>query len=222
MKTRVNYASIYTNQTKKRTIDIINNSANKINLSFDKLTIPKHIKAEIPATLLPNAKGVITISYNASLKNDWDYVIDRLYLQINNSSQKHEIYVNARIEEDFSKLSQKELKEAPIVKFEDELYNFGTVKSGKKIAIEFKYKNLGKRDLIIRKLQTNCACISVGYQKITKANSSDIIKIIFDSNKYDGNIYKTIKLVTNIPGRDKHGRSKSKIILRIKGKVERL
>jgi hypothetical protein len=217
----VAFARIYDTDVKKQTIGIVNDSDKEIKLSFDSKRIPAHIKTEItPSVLKPKQEGKITITYDASKKNNWDYVYDRLNILVDGQSQpRNTLTISATIVEDFTKLSKEELANAPTMDFESREYNFGEIKQGDVITHVFKFKNNGKRDLLIHKTRSSCGCTTAEVPKIIKPGQTGEIKVIFNSAHKSGKQNKTVTLITNIPGKDKNGRDKYKIVLRMRGEV---
>ena len=218
----VAFAKINNTEVKKQTISIVNDSDKKITVSFDKKRIPAHIKTEItPPVLNPKQEGKITIIYDAAKKNDWDYVYDRLNILVNNERPtRNTLTVSATIVEDFSKLSKEELENAPTMDFDSKVYDFGKIKQGEIVTHSFKFKNNGKRDLLIHKTRSSCGCTTAEVPKVVKPGETGEIKVIFNSTHKMGKQNKTVTLITNIPGKDDKGRDKYKIILRMRGEVE--
>jgi len=217
----VAFAKISNTAVKTKSIDIVNDSEKDITVSFDPKRIPPHIKAEVtPSVLKPKQSGKITITYDAAKKNDWDYVYDRLSILINNERPpRSTLTISATIVEDFSKLSKEELDNAPTMDFEHLSYDFGKIKKGEIITHVFKFKNNGKRDLLIHKTRSSCGCTTAEVPKVVKPGESGEIKVIFNSTHKQGKQNKTVTLITNIPGKDKNGRDKYKITLRMRGEV---
>ncbi|MEN8122602.1 MAG: DUF1573 domain-containing protein [Bacteroidota bacterium] len=222
MKTNhVAFAKLNNQQVKKQSVEIVNDSDKDITISFDPNRMPSHIKAEVvPNKLKAKQKGKFIITYDASKKNSWGYVIDRLNILINGTKpMRNRLSVSATIVEDFSKLSKSELANAPTMDFDNKEFNFGKLKQGQKVTHEFKFKNNGKRDLIIRKTKTSCGCTAVETKKVIKPGETSTIKAVFNSAHKSGKQNKSVTLITNIPGKDKNKRDLYKIILRVKGEV---
>lgn len=222
MKTNhVAFAKLNNHQLKKQSVEIVNDSDADITISFDPNRMPAHIKAEaVPNKLKANKKGKFIITYDASKKNDWGYVIDRLGVLINGKKpMRNTLSVSATIVEDFSKLSKQELANVPTMDFDNKEFNFGKLKQGKSVTHNFMFKNNGKRDLIIRKTKTSCGCTVVETKKVIKPGETSMIKAVFNSANKSGKQNKSITLTTNIPGKDKNGRDLYKVVLRVKGEV---
>jgi hypothetical protein len=47
---------------------------------------------------------------------------------------------------------------APIMEFEEEVFDFGTLTEGDTVSHEFKFKNVGKSALVITDVQVQCGC----------------------------------------------------------------
>lgn len=217
----VAFARIYNTEVKTLSTDIINDSDKPVTITFNDKIVPKHLKVVAsPKTLAPKQKGKIKITYDASKKNAWGYKPDRLVLILNGESMtRYPLSISATIKEDFSKLSASELASAPTMDFDSKVFNFGTIKQGEKVSHEFKFKNNGKRDLIIRDTKTTCGCTAVETKKVIKPGESSTIKTTFNSSGKLNKQNKSITLITNIPGKDKNNAEKYKVVLRVKGQV---
>jgi len=204
------------NPTSKRDtiVNIINAGKEPITIKF--MGIPNSLKLIVnPEVLKPNQKGTIKISYDASKAKDWGFLFEYVNLNINNKiDMANKITVSSTIEEDFSKLTPTQLEKAAKVKFENTTYNFGTIKEGQKADYEFKFKNEGKTDLILRKVTTSCGCTTTTPKEMTvKPGDSSSIKIVFDSTGKKGTQNKTVTVITNDP-------KGPNVMLWIKGIVE--
>jgi len=220
-KRNIHFPQIYTNETKTDKIEIINTSKEPVTVTFNKnRSMPRYLKVSCtPATLQPNEKGVITVSYNAAEKNDWGYVYDRLYLSFNDQTNyNNRINISAVIKEHFT---QEQIDNPPVFTLiSDKTYDFGTIKQGDVIEHIFKFKNTGKSDLIIRKMKSSCGCTaaSVG-SKTIKPGEEGSIKAVFNSRGKRGQQHKSITVTTNIP--EVAGKpAKSQIVLMLTGKVD--
>lgn len=199
--------------TSEKGLEVINNSDKDVKVEFQK--VPKHIVIAMkPAVLKPKQKGEIVASYNAPLRNDWGFVIDRMALDINGTTDRtYSLVVSANIEEDFSALSEAELAKAPVISVDDVEFSFGKITQGEKVEHTYVLTNSGKSDLQIRKVKASCGCTAVQPEKnIISPGESVNIKTVFNSAGKLGNQNKTVTIITNDP-------KKSKMILWVKGEV---
>ena len=199
--------------TAEKQLEVINNSDKRVEIAFQR--VPKHvtIKAE-PASLRPKQKGVIVATYNAPMRNDWGFVIDRMNLSINGVTERnYSLVVSANIEEDFSALSPEEMANAPVISVNNTEFNFGKIKQGEKVEHVYVLTNSGKSELHIRKVKASCGCTAVQPEKrIIAPGESVDITTVFNSAGKTGNQNKTVTIITNDP-------KKSKLILWVKGEV---
>lgn len=87
---------------------------------------------------------------------------------------------------------------APIMKFEKELYDFGVITEGASIKYEFKFKNTGKTPLIISNAMATCGCTVPEYPtKPIKPGESGIIKVVFNSQGKTGIQDKVVSIISN-------------------------
>ena len=194
------FVQIKENQVKKDSTEIINNTDKPVQLSFK--TPPPHLSAVIkPSTLAPKQKGYIVVTFDASKIKAYGFVMGRIYLNVDGQDDyKNSIAVSTTLEEDFSALSAEDLKNAPVVKYDLESFDFGDIKPGSKVEHTFNLKNEGKKDLIIRDVKSSCGCTAVSPSKnIVTSGESVPLKVTFDSTGKNGRNNKTITVITNDP-----------------------
>lgn len=214
MKTNhVAFMEIKNTVVRTDTLEIYNNWYKPMTIAFSSLPAFLTIKA-IPETLLPNKKGMILVTYDATKKNDYGLVYDNTNILTNDSADaSKQLTISANVVEDFSKLTPKQKKNAPKIVFTTESYDFGTVKEGDPVKFTFELKNNGIDDLIIRKTKASCGCTASNPEKTTlKKGESSKIDIDFNSNGKKGEQHKTVTVISNDP-------DKPSIVLNIKGTV---
>lgn len=199
------FGEIYKNKAATYTIKIFNASNDKpASLTFRK--IPAHLKIRvIPEVIEPQQEGRIELEYITAGKNDWDYVVDRLDLLINEQAfTNNRINVTANIKEDFSGISAEEMALAPRVEFDSHNYDFGVILGDKVVEHVFKLTNTGKSNLFIRKVTATCGCTAVQPAKtMIPPGDSTVIKVVFNPSGREGNQKKAITVITNDPKRSK-------------------
>jgi hypothetical protein len=200
-------------ETKTDSLEVINDSDQPITIGFQ--LVPQHLTVKaVPEKLGPHKKGHIVVTYDAKKKNDWGYVIDRMYVTINGKRiTTNRLNVSANIVEDFSNV---DLKKAPKIEFDQIDYDFGEVTDGDIVTHKFTFKNTGKGDLIIRKVKSSCGCTAtlVG-DKVIKKGKKSYIEAKFNSRGRGGHKqYKTITVISNDP-------EHPQVILRLHGMVKR-
>jgi hypothetical protein len=225
LRLKTNYLSfskVLNTQKVIDTIEVINQGQNAIELTFE--NVPKEMSIQAIPTKLDGTnmtkqdygqKGIIVISFDATQRNDWGSITDRISVIINGEkNNNYRISVSAIITEDFSHLTEHELSKAPIIEFSEVDYDFGTINQGDRAVHNFEFTNKGKSDLVIRKIGTTCGCTATNPEKmVIKSGESSHITVTFNSAGKKGDQHKTITIFTNDP---KH----SEFLLNIHGKVE--
>jgi hypothetical protein len=188
-------------EVKVDSVGMANLTDKPMNISFR--NVPDYIKiSALPETLKPNQTGRIIVEYDGKKKNDWGFLMDKVTVAINGETDnnQNQLSISATLEEDFSKYTEAELAKAPKIVFESTDYNFGDIKEGDKVSYAFKYKNDGKNDLIIRKVNSTCGCTVVNSTKdIVKPGESAEFQVTFNSTGRSNRQNKTINIVTNDP-----------------------
>ena len=86
----------------------------------------------------------------------------------------------------------------PVIKFDEEIHDFGKLIEGETVSWSFKFKNTGKSDLIIADVSTSCGCTVPSYSRDPiPAGKSGEIKVSFNSAGKRGFQTKSIVIVAN-------------------------
>ena len=89
-------------------------------------------------------------------------------------------------------------KDLPIFEFEQEVQDFGTITQGEIVEKTFRFKNVGKSNLLISSAHGSCGCTVADYpEKPIAPGEEAVIKVKFDSNGKQGKQHKTVTLVAN-------------------------
>ncbi|MCQ2230041.1 MAG: DUF1573 domain-containing protein [Bacteroidales bacterium] len=211
--THLAFTKLAPEEVKIAEVKVWNNSAQDLTPEF--INVPSHIQiASIPATIKVGETGVIQANYDAAKKNDWGFVTDQVYVIFDGQrAYKNRLTISATIAEDFSKLSDAELSNAPSVSFDSKDFDFGSVGQGSKVEHDYIITNNGEKNLVIRKVKASCGCTAVNPAKtILAKGESTTIHATFDSRGKSGRQQKTITVITNDP-------KQSNVILRISGTV---
>jgi len=210
----ISVGTVYKNSKKSQTLQIINTGKEKVNVGFT--DFPKHITLKaIPEILEPGVSGIIEVIYDASLIDDWGFVVDRVNITVNGKTDADKrITISADLGEDYSKLTEEQLKNSPIVTFNKEIFDFGTIKQNQIVENNFVVSNKGNTDLIIHKVKSTCGCTVVQPEKnILKPGETTNFKTTFSAASRNGEQSKIVTVYTNDP-------KKSVVRLYVKGIVE--
>ncbi|MCF8378010.1 MAG: DUF1573 domain-containing protein [Bacteroidales bacterium] len=209
----LSFGTVFKGVPQTKLLEIINTSdiVQKIELS----DIPAHLKATVlTPSLKPGETGNIKVDYLSDKQSDWDFIIDRISVSLNGVKDRtYKIVISANIQEDFSSLTTEQRNNAPIIEFSSTTFNFGKLAQGENVEYEYPFKNNGKSDLLIRKVNASCGCTAIlTDQKIVGPGQSASIKVSFNSAGKMGAQNKTVTVITNDP-------LNPRIILWIKGDV---
>jgi Protein of unknown function (DUF1573) len=196
------FTNVKKNEKKMRVMPLINTSAEPVKVEFD--AVPAHLTLKSnPETIKPGQKGIVEGTYDATKNGGWGNVSDMIKIKLNGVIQENlYYYVSANLVEDFSSLTKDELDNAPVFKVESTAVDLGKIKGSTQNEVIFKFKNEGKRDLLIRFVRSTCGCTAVqqGNQGVgIKPGESSTIKAVFNSGSYSGKVTKAIYVYTNDP-----------------------
>ncbi|HBX51668.1 MAG: hypothetical protein A2W98_05765 [Bacteroidetes bacterium GWF2_33_38] len=208
--THIAFNQMFNSDIKTEEVDVFNPTDKPLKITFE--NFPPHFSLKaIPEVLAAGAKGKIVATYDATKKNDWGYVVDRVRIFLNDDkTSNYRIAVSARIEEKFDEASK---AVAPKAVFDSKDFTFGTIKQGESASHDFVLKNEGKSNLIIRKTKASCGCTAIAPENnVIAPGESTKIKTTFNSAGKKGVQNKTITVITNDP-------ENTTIILNVKGEV---
>ena len=109
-------------------------------------------------------------------------------------------YITSDVDEDFSVLTKKQIKRAPILSFDKTEEQFGTIKDTDLKTTLFKLSNKGKDDLIIHKIINKSESIEVLIDKtIIKKGEIATLTINYSPKNYIGVDQRFINIISNDP-----------------------
>ena len=88
-----------------------------------------------------------------------------------------------------------EVSGAPVMEFEKEIFDFGTIAQGEKVNFIYKFTNTGDADLIISSAKGSCVP-DWPKQPIAPGEVSEI-KVVFNSDGKSGNQHKDVSINAN-------------------------
>ena len=143
------------------------------------------------------------ITYDARKRNTYGFVTERLVLKTTdpvNAEKQYPVFVT--LEESFSGISEEERKNGPRMILGIEDLKFGEVAKSASLDKEIEFKNTGKRELIIRSLVSNCACIMANaVPERIPAGGAGKIRLTFTPGERTGRQNKSVMVYCNDPER---------------------
>ncbi len=193
------FGTVYKDEAKTKTLEIVNIKDIPLKVTFT--NVPQYISLKcVPEMLQPMQEGIIEGTYNGTKVDDWEFMIDRVGIVVNDKTDdEKKLTISANIVEDFSKWTPEMLKNAPYIKFDTTVFDFGNLAPDVKVEHVFTLKNLGKSDLIIHKIKPSCGCTVVRPEStLIPAGKSTSMTAQFHAYA-EGEQNKFITIVTNDP-----------------------
>lgn len=120
------------------------------------------------------------------------------FISCNNDSEDVEVTTDLINNPSTASSNIEEQDNQPFFEFIEEVIDFGTVTQGEIVSASFKFRNVGKKDLIISSAQGSCGCTVPEWPKEPiKPGEDGVINVTFNSNGRQGLQNKTVTLVSN-------------------------
>jgi len=167
-----------------------------------KVVSPAYIQVDVePRKLAPGDKGVIRISYNGAMKNQYGFQSDNVEIETDDSLIPVKSFsVYATLEDFFPQMSSAELSQAPQLTFSSYTLDLGNVKEAAPLTKEIAFTNTGRKELLVKSIQPNCSCVTAAASKTSlKPGETAVLKISFYPQDRSGTQNKAISVYTNDP-----------------------
>jgi hypothetical protein len=200
-------------ETKSFSITVMNFSETNPSI-FMPLNLPNFIVMDGIEALNPGAEIEINFKYDATKRGEIGFYKDIITIQTQDQVEpKISLFIDATISEDFSKLSPKQLQDAPVANLEMLNLDFGKVDKSANSTIEVKMYNNGKNPLQIRQLRSSNTVFTIVADKneISKGSFATL-SVTLNSKNRRGLQNATIDIVTNDP-------ANSTLLLNCKGEL---
>jgi hypothetical protein len=198
--TSCNVGKVFINRENESVTFPIKNTS-KDTIRFLALESPKYLKVQYPKFLAPNQAYDVKVLYDAKQKGQYGFVTENFILHTTDQEiPDKSVSVYVTVEEYFPKLSEQELAIAPVLTLSANVINFGRVRAGVQLERDVKVKNTGKKDLIIRYVQTNCTCLTSRLDKMKlKPGEETTLKSILNTTGRSGPQNKSISIYSTDP-----------------------
>ena len=98
-------------------------------------------------------------------------------------------------------IAQLDTNQYTMIKWKDTLLNFGTVKEGDTVRLQFSFLNTGNKFLFINNVRPSCGCTIVDYpEQPIKPGAEGNILALFTTNWHPGIQKKSIQVKVNTKG----------------------
>jgi hypothetical protein len=90
------------------------------------------------------------------------------------------------------------LKDSTTVQLIDSVYNFGTIKQGQSVSFNFRFKNTGKRVLVVTDASASCGCtVPEKPERPIMPGEASFIRVVFNSTGKSGHQEKVVTVLAN-------------------------
>jgi archaellum component FlaG (FlaF/FlaG flagellin family) len=104
-----------------------------------------------------------------------------------------------KVVDDGSKQMADALKDSTTVQLIDSVYNFGKIAEGEKVEYSFRFKNTGKKPLVVTNASASCGCtVPEKPEKPILPGETGFIKVIFNSKGKSNHQEKAITVSSNV------------------------
>lgn len=187
------------------------------NVSIEPSGLPAYI-SEVSRSfgkeLKPNEEGYIVFKYDASQRSAFGVVKDGITILTNDSIEpKKRIHFSVNISEDFSKLTEKDLKNAPVCKVSLTQIEMGQIAKNGVVNKEVVVSNNGKSPLIVRSLNSSLSSLVVKMDKMSiEPGQTATLSLSYNSKNRRGKQNASVDIITNDP-------ANSRISITVSGEV---
>lgn len=200
--TTINMGNVFNNEPKVKQVDFFNFKNYPIMLNEVQTAVPEHVKVEFVPEIIPaNARGLLSISYDGALKNDFGHFQDSLRLVlIGKEEPPIPLKMVAAVHEYFEPVPLHEVKNLPKLTLSEGEVDFNRIKANMPVSKIITLTNEGAQPLHIRKVISNCDCLtfSLSNMELAPGEKADLV-LTFDPKGRKGIDYKTLSLFTNDP-----------------------
>lgn len=193
------YGTLLKDQQKSAATIIYNQGQKPIRFVPGKTQVPGHLQPRLSKKVLePGDTLTLRITYDATQQADWGFLFENIFLATTDRNKPMKrINISAKV---LDRLSKK-VPHARL-SIEKTTHKYGTVLQGEFVTAQFPIRNTGKTPLVLRKMSSLCACISLAADSDTLApGASGIIFATFNSRGRIGLVEKDFVVISNDPFR---------------------
>ena len=184
-----------------QSVNVVNNGDSPAELDFRVMGgYSDHVSITArPGKVLPaHERGTVDFTYDMTSADVWGLLNTVFRVTVNGRPAPESFNAYATVVEDFSKLTDEQLRNAPRADFSARFFHFGDVRGGEKLTHEFTITNSGRSPLYIRNINPNSASITYTVDKMTiGVGETATIKATLDTSGKTGRVSDSISLVVN-------------------------
>ncbi len=185
-RSSANFNNLRDTETRSEVIEVYNQGKTTLQLGFGNL--PKYITAVAnPSSLEAGKMGIITISYNGPEAKKYGTFTDKMNILVNSKQNiNNYVTINSTLVQDFSKMTETEKTNAPVMVIEPSSLNFNDIAKTKSMNLTI--TNSGKSNLVIYNIQSTLPEVFTvaSHKKEIKPGKSEVFKVTVSSNLTKG------------------------------------
>lgn len=200
-KLNFNIGQIAQGSSKVDITEVANLSSRPASIGFTNITPGLKISVT-PQKVAPGKTAEVRVEIDTKGSKNWGQTIYSAEITVDGQVQKgKKLIIEASIRDNFAALSKEQIDNAPLPMATFSTYDFDFKKKGEKIICDFEIKNLGRRDLLIYKVDYSEKGISAKYPSTIKPGANGKISVVVDSTGDVGEKAYILTLITNSPAR---------------------
>jgi len=163
---------------------------------------PEYISISFePAAIEPQGSGKILVAYDPTKTKELGFSQEIVTIQTNEETDAvKSLNIMTTVVEYFPPMTADEQAQAPKLKLENKVIEFGKTNAGEPVIVEFSFTNTGQQDLNIRDVKTNCNCTKVIVENSTiKPGEIGKAKVTFNTEGKKGIQHQQITIFSNDP-----------------------
>ncbi len=197
---KVNMGDVFDNEPKVKFLEFFNHGPQLLEKNKLEVKAPNYLEVEqVQEFVRPQERGLLKISYAASLRSELGAVADQIQLKWG-ASEPIDLSIIADLFDYFAPISKSDLEIVPQLYLPQKVIDLGQIASSAVRRQTVVLSNLGKQDLEIRKIQQNCSCLVIEYSKNVLLPGEKIeLNLVFDPIGRKGIDQRNIYIFTNDP-----------------------
>jgi hypothetical protein len=196
----INFGDVFDNQPKVKYVEIYNFGNKPVDFSSLKNNFPKHLGLKIsPQVIAPHQRAILEIDYDGKVKNDLGFFDETLNLE-DISGKKLKLHLVANVLEYYPPLPKSRLNEVAKLGISEAEIDLREISSNQVIERSILLSNLGNEPLQIKKIITNCDCVTTQLAvKILQPGETSRMTFSFNPKGRKGIDHRNITIFSNDP-----------------------
>lgn len=124
--------------------------------------------------------------------------ITLIFIACGNPTKKSNEITTEMINNPVTANGKTDMSDLPKIQFDEQKHDFGILLQGEKVSYTFTFKNIGRKDLIIKDATASCGCTIPRFPKEPiKSGDTGEIEVVFNSSNRSGRQIKTVTVWSN-------------------------